>query len=233
MFGIHTDFNCPDDDTIVWKYMDLFKFLDLISTKKLFMLKNTEFIDKRDGKDNNTIDSYKENSNPQLHRFLEKNYESNIDLNDRVRGITFVNCWHINEYESSVMWDSYSNSNGGIAIRTTIGRIKKSITDEREVFISKVNYSNLPPRIGNIFFPIIQKSVIYRDERELRLFHSDLPNLHNGVKEKFIKIDVNVDELIDEVYFHPLTPEWVVQSLNNIILNINSNLAPKKSEIYS
>lgn len=233
MYSNSTGFQCPHDDTIIWKYMDLFKFLDLISTNKLFMLKITEFIDKSDGKDHNTIESFKEKSNPRVHISLEENYELIKKVNDQVRGLTFVNCWHINDYESSVMWDSYSNSNGGVAIKTTIGKIKKSIIDERDVYISPVQYSNLPPAVGSAFYPLIQKSEIYRDERELRLLHSDLSKINIGVNEKFIKIDVNVDELIDEVYFHPLTPEWVVESLKAIISKLNPNLIPEKSYIYS
>ena len=40
----------PDDpDTIVWKYLDLSKFLDLLLSKKLFMSRSDKFEDQYEG----------------------------------------------------------------------------------------------------------------------------------------------------------------------------------------
>src|SRR5258706_406031 len=51
-----------------------------------------------------------------------------------------VNCWHVNEGESAAMWDLYANSKG-IAIRSTVGRLKKSLRPEqRKIALCKVEY---------------------------------------------------------------------------------------------
>jgi len=54
-----------------------------------------------------------------------------------------INCWHINEHESHAMWKLYSGINKGIAIQSTIGRLKRIIKNSKskyEINIFKVKY---------------------------------------------------------------------------------------------
>jgi len=41
-----------------------------------------------------------------------------------MRRYVFVNPWHKNEFESAAMWKLYLKSEEGVAIRTTVERLK-------------------------------------------------------------------------------------------------------------
>ena len=52
------------------------------------------------------------------------------------------NCWHLNDSESDAMWKIYAKNVGGIAICSTTGRLKSSLSDPRPIFIGKIKYIN-------------------------------------------------------------------------------------------
>jgi hypothetical protein len=50
MYLNNQNIKLPDDpDTIIWKYLDLSKFLDLLMSKKLFMSRSDKFEDQYEG----------------------------------------------------------------------------------------------------------------------------------------------------------------------------------------
>lgn len=237
MYIHHPHFFDVPNETKIWKYLDLFKYLDLISANKLFLLRVDCYNDKFEGKGH---DSKK------LSEIFEQNdlkAPNNIlggleQVNKSIRESSYVNCWHINEHESSVMWDAYSNPNGGIVIESTVGQLKSCIKDERDIYISRVIYDRDNMSINNALLPLIHKRPEFKEEKELRIFftHEDAlkPITEGGEKEslpKFQKIDINVSELITNSYFHPLTEDWVVESLKGVIAPFG--FTPKKSKLYS
>ncbi len=54
-----------------------------------------------------------------------------------------VNCWHRNKLESIAMWKLYTHGNDGVAIQSTVRRLKDSIeaSPRRNFVIGSVNYS--------------------------------------------------------------------------------------------
>jgi hypothetical protein len=52
---------------------------------------------------------------------------------------TYLNCWHLNDYESAAMWDIYQRNNDAIAIQSTYTKLCNSlIQKEPDVFVGKV-----------------------------------------------------------------------------------------------
>lgn len=47
----------------------------------------------------------------------------------RTRSGCGVNCWHANDYESEAMWKLYSALGSGVAIESTVGRLKEVLAD--------------------------------------------------------------------------------------------------------
>lgn len=222
-----------EDHVKIWKYLDLFKYLDLIHTKQLFLLRADLYPDLFEGRglEKSVI---KELFNDSLG-FVTK---AMIDMNGMVRRSSYINSWHINESESSVMWDAYSNPNGGIVIQSTAGDLKKSITDSRQVYISKVIYDRDNMDMDNALKPLIYKRIEFKEERELRIFLS--PDITRLVEEKESytnllpeseRIDIDPNTLIKKAFFHPRTPDWVVNSIKNVINHYG--YVPQKSTLYS
>src|SRR5690606_2862821 len=239
MYKKHPQLYDLPDETVIWKYLDLFKYMDLIKNKSLFMLQVSLFQDlyevkglDRDSIIKILIEETKQAPEPKIVDCI-------LNINENLRKNSFINCWHINNYQSSVMWEAYSNSNGGLAIRSTVGNLKKSITDEKDIFISKVIYNRDIP-LTNIYHPIIHKREEFRDEHELRVFYAD--NIVIDIKKArqnlkgnypFVKIKINPEILIDSVFFHPLTPKWVADSISGILEQFGQKFIPTISTLYS
>ncbi len=119
----------------------------------------------------------------------------------------YINCWHMNICESYLMWKVYGNR--GCAIQTTYERIVTSFHDTpAEINGGVVNYidydrEELP--LGNTFWPVSHKDLPYQDEREFRLFYwkVNLSNQHLPTEDAGVKIPVDTDILIQNLYISP------------------------------
>lgn len=103
----------------------------------------------------------------------------------------YVNCWSINEYESYSMWGAYTKPQEGIAIKSNLDSLKKSIVSEENILCRKIEYHTHLERKENYLdennTPLIfrgglrsvaiemllNKQIGFRDDRELRLIYSD------------------------------------------------------------
>lgn len=50
MYKDHPDINTPEISLEIWRYMELWKFLDIIDNKRLFLSQVSQFEDKLDGR---------------------------------------------------------------------------------------------------------------------------------------------------------------------------------------
>lgn len=233
MYTIHPDFYDIPNETIIWKYMDLFKYLDLIKSKKLFLSRIDTFHDKYEGKGL---------SREEIHTAFDvsptdKFTQAIISSNEMLKKISYVSSWHINDNESSVMWDAYSNNNGGIAIKSTVGALKQSITSDENIYISRIQYDRSKLDLKNFYKPILFKRPEFQEEKEVRVFFVEninkvlLKEIDINALPKFKKININPDTLIEAAYYHPLTVDWVIESINSIIGDYGPT--PVKSSLYS
>lgn len=71
----------------------------------------------------NTSENFKKHSRSIVGQVVKSVY----DRSEKDKKRVFVNCWHLNEYESAAMWDLYLKNEEGVAIQTTFNRIKKSL----------------------------------------------------------------------------------------------------------
>ena len=119
MYLNNPNINLPENpDTIVWKYLDLSKFLDLLISRKLFMSRSDKFEDQYEGTFSEpTFEEIKKLSvnNPEFLAYYKSHREK-----------VAVSSWHINEYESFAMWQIFTQNSEGLAIQSTIGRLQKA-----------------------------------------------------------------------------------------------------------
>jgi hypothetical protein len=87
-------------DTIIWKYLDLSKFLDLLMSKKLFMSRSDKFEDQYEGTFSEPEEIRKLSiDNPDFLKFYKTHREQ-----------VAISSWHINEYESFAMWQIFTQN---------------------------------------------------------------------------------------------------------------------------
>ena len=122
----------PWGTSIVWRYMGLDKFLDLIANSRLYFANV-----------HNLTDQYEASLPADLARkhteLAEKEQAGELTeaeqalfekMNQAIRASTLVNCWSIGKTESYALWKVYlGGAQAGVAIRTRLNNLRKAIKE--------------------------------------------------------------------------------------------------------
>ncbi|MBQ0117778.1 MAG: DUF2971 domain-containing protein [Flavobacterium sp.] len=217
-----------DEETMVWKYMDLSKFLDLLMSKKLFMSRSDKFEDQYEG-------TFSEPTYQEIKKLLEDN-PMYLDSYKSKRKNMVISSWHTNPYESFAMWQIFTKNNEGLAIQSTVSRLKSSLQHEDRLpqYIGEVNYIDYKKEhipFKNDFFPFLYKRKSFQYENEVRIL-SDVTPLHINVNEG-IKIDVDINILIDRLYIHPKSENWYKKLVIQVVEQLGFDFSIEKSDLES
>jgi hypothetical protein len=234
--------NKPHGNTVIWRYLGLDKFLDLLVSKELFFTNAAKMTDRYEGVIPKRNEKYIINQLQKAGYGKEDaEIESQIRLHqtNSLRALTLLNCWTVNQHESYALWKIYlSGAKSGVAIKTTVSKLERAIKKGKDpfnenIYISKVNYTDfIKDEPENRFNIITTKNKFYEYENELRLFIFNYPKSEGGIKTPYdisigrrVKVDIN--ELIDEIYLSPFTGKWFDKTLIDTIEKFNSNLKTK------
>jgi hypothetical protein len=233
MYETHPVFTPPErPETIIWRYLNLPRFIDMLDRHALRFTQLASWPDPFEGVPAEAILEGDRQTNKTLQSLLIEQGGMDEDTARRLapestwattRRITYVNCWHMNDFESMAMWQSYSQE--GLAIRSTFARLIESIQEvPQEIFVGKVIYRDrrnpgcAEPR-SNFLHPAIRKGMSYRHERELRAIALRAPD--HEAPTTFVSginiLPVNLDVLIDSVYVAPGCPGWVKELVRRIM----------------
>jgi len=233
--GSHPSFPQPPNlAATLWRYLDVWKFQSLLEAGRLYMPPADRLGDHLEGTTPQAeIDWWDakiaaaetdEQRGVMLHN---KRFFASMSATMRQR--YFVSCWHMNDYESSVMWGAYTSSSDAVAIRTTFSALRGALP--AFVYLGMVRYIDFDTtRFGegmpNMFDWIMHKEAIYRGETEVRAVvyppATDEHGLgefkasfyeHTDEPEKLVYApQVKPAELIHAVVVHPAaTPEFMAK----------------------
>jgi len=229
MYLNNPNITLPDDpDTIVWKYLDLSKFLDLLLSKKLFMSRSDKFEDQYEG-------TFSEPTFEEIKKLAADNPEF-LNYYKTHREKVAISSWHINEYESFAMWQIFTQNSEGLAIQSTIGRLQKAVRRENnfDQYIGEVNYIDYKKEyipFDDLFFPFLFKRKSFQYEREVRILtdtsKSDI-KLNDG-----IKINVDLKQLIEKIYIHPKSENWYKKLVIELVERLGFGFEIEKSDLES
>ncbi|MEY4432971.1 MAG: hypothetical protein RLZZ44_1101 [Bacteroidota bacterium] len=229
MYLTSPNIKLPEDpDTIVWKYLDLSKFLDLLISKKLFMSRSDKFEDQYEG-------TFSEPTFEEIKKLAINNPEF-LNYYKTHREKVAISSWHINEYESFAMWQIFTQNSEGLAIQSTIGRLQKALEPEKNLkqFIGQVNYIDYKKEyipFDDLFFPFLFKRKSFQYEREVRII-SDTSDTKITINDG-IKINVDISQLIDKIYIHPKSENWYKNLVIELVSKLGFNIAIEKSDLES
>lgn len=255
---IHHDYLIPiEEDAILWRYMDLYKYESLLKKRALFFCRNDKYPDRFEG---SLPKTEVESRYRQLEKIFSKNHseesarekankiDNNIK-NDRIvlRRATLVNSWSININESNAMWKLYLEKEKGVAIQSNSSCIQHALKDSKyEIFLSKVTYIDYdnagwqyPIVSDNDLNPYLHKRIEFKDENEFRMFikiqkarydneYWDKQPEPNG---KFIPVDVN--KLIEKIILPPTANEEVKNEVKKINSSYGFNFNIERSRLSS
>jgi hypothetical protein len=204
--------NDLNDNDKIWRYINFVKFVSMLESKSLYFLRSDNLL---------KIDPYEGYFHEmQFHDGYKKYGEIYPKLKEEAREhhpkFLFVNCWHINPNQSDAMWKIYSKDDNGIAIQSTIGRLKKSFADtSKEIRSGKIRYVDHEKEkliYKDVFERFLSKPMGYSHENELRLcLHEIVDNEHHG-----LDIRNNLSILIEKIYVSPLSTSWFLDLVKHI-----------------
>jgi hypothetical protein len=120
-----------ESSTGIWRYMDVARFLALIYEKKIYFPRLHELDDPWEGA--------RSHSDPTFSRDPEYAGLAAQEFNRH----PLISCWHENEVESVAMWKLYVSGREGVAIKTTIARLGRFASADRELKIGRVEYREI------------------------------------------------------------------------------------------
>lgn len=203
---IHSDLlsNLPPH-TRLWRYMDLWKFEDLLSSKQLYLTQAECFKDKLEG----TL------SNATKKRILGDHpvgiAAPIIAVNALMfRKYSYVSCWRIAKDFEPDRFAYYDCPSTGVAVCTTLGALERAIDPNTGFYSAPVNYMdwNAHMHKDSSFERIIfSKSYDYSHEKEHRIAIHRYSGPNCGLMTELqahqppvgIRIDLNLD-LLDAIY---------------------------------
>ena len=175
MYEQHPHFETPPDELSLWRYMDVGRFLALLFNKALYFSRKRDLDDPREGvvpplgvqRAVRELARSEENI-----RFVEGSIH---ETGEAVAARAVINSWHANDRESVAMWRLYTSGAEGVAIQTTVGRLKEAFEQEPcSVTIAYVRYINhLTEDLGRAWAldplsPLFCKRWGFEHEREVR-----------------------------------------------------------------
>lgn len=254
----HPAFIQPNEEDIIWRYINLEKFESLLIKKSLFFCRADKFSDPFEGSIPRKESEFRIQDQKRISNFYgtkfnsadaEKNIEGLSSFHKKFRKTATVNCWHINNFESDGMWQLYLKSNEGVAIKTTVAKLIKSFENTFEdVFVSKVRYidydndiwyneKEYPCQFYNFLTPIIHKRKEFMHERELRLLCEVKDAIRdddywlNQENEKGIFLSVNIETLIEQIILHPTSDKFVEAKVFKLLEKYKLNKEVKNSKL--
>lgn len=255
----HAVFHAPANENVkIWRYMDSSKFMRLIDKHALFFIRVDQLDDKFEGSYSKYMfdPAFEENATPEQKKQLENQRTHYIAYNKTLRKMTFVNCWHMNEFESAAMWKLYLKSTDGVAIQSTYRRLADCFNgyDETSVFIGTVSYKDYQkeavplstpenPYI-NMFYPFLHKRKSFAYEQELRAVitynpsiigktYEDIPS--PKVKAEYstfgLNVPIDLDVLVEQVFVSPTAEKWFEDLVKSAMDKFGLNKKVVKSSL--
>jgi hypothetical protein len=226
-----------DIETTIWKYIDLGKFVSLLVSESLYFACPCEFEDPYEGL---VPKSHVEAESAMIQKYIDPllsfrekltaeatntNYLALFDnaLNDFAKMVKSshkaatlcfgVSCWHKSECESEAMWKLYSGHAHGIAIKSTIRQLQRSLKNAKNVIIDNVRYTdfdNDPIEKGHKHYGLFLKRKSFEHEKEIRATIL-LPQAGRG-----ILVPCDIDTLISQVHLSPFAPVYLKNAVETI-----------------
>jgi hypothetical protein len=214
-----------DNEIKLWRYMDLAKFISLISTKSLYFAPFNSFQDPYEG--------YLPNSHYKEYQAIFENILDISKIKEVIRDTSLIfaaSCWHMNDYENEALWKIYTDRGGGIAIETTDNKLKQSFVTDELIICNKVRYEDFDNSLierGHEHYSGFIKRKAFEYEKEYRAVIKAAHN--NGCF-----VEVNLDTLIQKIHISPLVPNYFFHAVEYVCKNNLSDMQSKiiQSSLY-
>lgn len=223
-----TNMNLP-----VWRYLDLSKFVHLLSRNVLTLSRLDKFIDPFEGSlPAPTLEKLQQIYN--TYDVSQERRDKSTDIRRRTRTRTYANCWNLGDAESDALWRLYCGNSQGVAIRTTYTALQNSLRSYPDVYIGLIRYINYDKDffVGDdfgIFDLVMHKQVAFAHEREVRVVWLDtyeprFASLDGSGEERPVvkSLEWNAEQVIQAIHIHPCAHEL----FEEVVRDVTDKFAP-------
>jgi hypothetical protein len=144
---------------------------------------------------------------------------------------TFVNSWYSRESDSAAMWSLFATVSDGVAIKSTVGKLKSSFEEDSPIIqIGSVAYRNFETAEGswgNALLPFLMKREEFDHEHEVRALMLVLPN----PPEMGTCVPVRLDVLIEGIVIAPQAEKWFAELVSAVVMRYGLNVNPQYSPL--
>jgi len=174
--------------------------------------------------------------------------------------LNFYNCWHMNDSESDAMWKVYLKGSQGIAIHSTVARIKSSLQNclTDEIYMALVKYvdydtfeatADTYSRSDYMF-----KRLAFRHEQEVRLGtsrddvcsefvdddtgritssnpHVTLADILMHPERTGVYVPISISALVERVVIYPFAPVWFSELVTSLSKRLGYGFEVVSSEM--
>lgn len=144
------------------------------------------------------------------------------------RHSTYLSCWR-QGCESEAMWRLYCGPHEGVAMVTTFGKLKASLTDPaaRLGAVQYLDYSRDTLPSDNPYEPIMHKRIAFEHEKEVRValitvMPPEAAGPAGGLGSSGREMPWDVETVLDRVVVSPYAPEWYL----DVVREVFAKLAP-------
>lgn len=205
-------------DMVLMRYLDLAKYIDIISTKTLYVASAVEFEDSLEGTLPEQIREMYERDSEVIKQLaskpiLEREQENRIKTN--------VSCWTKGPKDNMALWKIYGAPKQAIAIITTLDKLVQStllwrgITGVTFKEVTYIDHSgSLPNGIYTLCYDTFGlKHEAYEFEQEVRMIIT-----RSTLKQPSpLRLKIRPNDIIDKVIISPEASEWFL----NLIINVS------------
>ncbi len=238
-----------DDEQTIWRYLDWPKFCDLVLSKHIVFCRvdNLRKVDPFEGAPPAPVHGRMVTTAIDVAEIIKADpHELNRETMEEERRHYYINCWHRSEHESAAMWSLYSAHNMGIAVKSTIGRMRKVFekadgiesykpgrSHEKIAFlcgcVRYIDYATYETDdiLMSEFFFLKRKSYRHEDEFRFLLWQPDEKEITNNISIKISKLD----GLFEGIYVHPFAPEWYAGVIQRVLGASEVECVIKPSEL--
>lgn len=235
MYTEHYSFESPDDNDIIWRYMDFTKLLSILEKNALFFSRADKLVDSFEG--SVSIPTADLRLKP-----LPEDVFIGLDIsNIEARQIVGINSWHLNNDESAAMWKLYVRGDNGIAIQSRFHRLKNCFNNykDEEIRIGKIKYIDYQADYmpdGNVYYPFLYKRKSFEYEKELRALIIRYRELDGKVDVNVFNkggdyIPIDVQTLVENMYVSPTSGPWFCDLVKSILNKYGLKIRPIKSSL--
>jgi hypothetical protein len=242
----------PPDDVVISRYMDFTKFVWMLEEKALHFARVELLLERDPFEGSGSLENLDPQSlstagvknignggadsplkDPKPRQKLEKHLQTRMALLKEQEKRTFVSSWYMGEHESVAMWKLFVTGDQGIAVRSTVGKVRTCFVEEgqRKVLVGAVRYVKFPFEVLNGDDPLplfFRKRLSFEHEKELRAI---IQQDQRDETAEHLLVSVDLNTMLTAVRVSPNARDWFLELVGKVMRRYGLTLSPTRSDL--